>query len=334
MQLIAYQQFNFNVMVNDNINFKFDIETSSIIEAVEKKWNTYQRVDLIKLCKSLNTILLRERKGEIVISESKQPKYFESNKKRHRDEHIEIENKRRWPIPSWFLEYSKTPGVISILPIDVSIKLAKGDDHFSEFFAYRLSTIESAIVPEFMHYQFLHSFNRDTLEFRRAMQFILADFGSVIGARGSVIEEILNIEYSSNTSNTETVETNTVVELKSSVKVLQSPQNDHSQVIAKNKQDAFTEIEIHLFKKNFINASYEWQKEKVKLVIFIQVLYRNKFFKKNCIKDNKNLGASVRHFFEKRYSQDIADAFKPSNLSPKLFNKHSLDFTFVEAVES
>ncbi len=334
MQLIAYQQFNFNFMVNDNINFKFDIETSSIIEAVEKKWNTYQRVDLVRLSTSLNTILLRERKGEIIISESEQPEYFINNIRRYQDELNDIINKRRWPIPSWFLENCKTPGVISILPIDVSIKLAKGDDHFSEFFAYRLSTIESAIVPEFMRYQFLHSFNRDTLEFRRVMQFIIADFGSVIGARRNAIEEILNIEYSSSISKTDTVETTTVVDSKSSVEVLQSPQNDHSQVIAKKKQDAFTEIETRLLKLNFINSSYKWQKQKIKLVTFIHVLHRNKFFKQICLKEDKSIRPSVRHFFEKRYSQEIDEAFKPSNLSTKLFNKHSLDFTFVEAVES
>ena len=335
MQLIAYLQFNFNPMVNENIDLMFEIETSSIIEAVEKRWRKFQHDDLDNLSRSLNAILLRERKGEVLISQSEQPQYFENTLQRKNEELGDIMNKRRCPIPSWFLENSNTPGVISILPIDISITLAKSDTYFNEFCAFRLATINTETLAEFMRYLFLNSFKSNTVEFSRAMRFILADFETVLPAKKILaVEETLDLEYSIVKSNSEHVEMTTLVDSKSSFEVLQSPQNDHSQVIAKNKQDAFTEIEIRLLKLNFINASYEWQKEKIKLVAFIQVLYRNKFLKQICLKEDKTMRPLVRHFFEKRYSLNIDDAFKPSNLSPNLFNKHRIDFTFVEAIES
>ncbi len=319
-------------MANENINLMFEIETSSVIEAVENDWTTFQHVDLIKLSSSLNTVLLRERKGEVLISQSEQPQYFENTIKRRNDELSDIMNKRRCPIPSWFLENSDAPGVISILPIDVSIKLPITDDYFNQFCAFRLATLESKLVPEFMKYQFINSFKSDTVEFRRAMQFILAGFETVIGARRSVIVETLNLEYFIVKSKSEYVETTTVVDSNSPIEVLKSIKNDNLEVIVSIKHKTFIEIENVLFDRKFINASYEWQKEKVKLVTFIHVLHKNKYFRNTYLREDKTLSPSIRRFFEKRYNQQIDDAFKPSNFDEVQFRKHFIDFTFVEAV--
>jgi len=129
----------------DIINYSFEIETSTILEAIENKYSEFERKYLIKLRNSLNEILQKERKDPIITYRDKEPGYFE------RLLYIEIPaqkkivtNPMNFPIPNFFVGNTRKNDVITILETHTEIILKADHKYFNQFFAFRLATLDAS----------------------------------------------------------------------------------------------------------------------------------------------------------------------------------------------
>lgn len=100
----------------------------------------------------------------------------------------------------------------------------------------------------------------------------------------------------------------------------------------------FEEIEKEMVQKDFFifegKEQRKWNKEKILLVSFIEILSRLEILRKRVNgKTGDNARREHRRFFEKRYRTDIKELFKQSKIKASNFQKHKIDFSFIPEID-
>lgn len=319
----------------DIINYTFEIETSKIIEAVQEKYSDFERRSLLELRNSLNEILEKERKNPIIIFRDEQPGYFD--KVLTADipaEKEKINNPNNSPFPDFFVGNTRKSGIITILQTDTEIILKADDKYFNQFFAFRVATLPPDKIQAFIQYQLKRSFNEDTRQFTKFFDFMLADFGKVIGGRVVPISKIFNDLFLINHS----VDLNLAfAEVKADTRSDPFRQNAENlnKIFLKYAIADFLVIEDRLLADGFIDSDYKWQKKIIELVAFIHILSVKGYLKTRFPdKNTKNNFKEYRKYFEERYHADIADASKPSNFDVSKISTYEPVFHFIQRIKN
>ena len=311
-------------------HYHYMITTASVIDGVQKKWESFKRKDLEHLSEKIEWILFEYGIVELTLNRNKKPLQY----KKYVDiifpyQKRKTENAQFSPIPECYFRYINSYE-IEIFSIETDILIQKKSDYFIEFFAYKAATIDVNKLPDFLEYHLNHSFSANAEKYEQFIDLLYAEFTHVLGTRAEVIKKLrVNnmqnfIEYEKKTS------------LKESSRNIPKSldQNallgDETQFFKKIAINAFLEIEIRLCEEKFLNSDGVWQKQKKDLVGLIYFLRDYGYLKKIGNNINKINIRPYRSFFENRYKINLLEMAKPSKFDySKEKKKVKADYYFI-----
>jgi hypothetical protein len=310
---------------------RYEIETASIFESVENDWARFDRKDLTKLCDALELLLQQAKISVIKIYLNETRSYFDKVLRVDiPHERSKRNNDKAFPIPAFFVAADNTADEIALLETNTEFIVSPENIHFNMFFAYRIATLLPNDVEPFLIYHLERTFDSDSRRFKQRLDFILADYSSVVGHRKNIITE-LTVEICS-------IE----VETEKSTSAIIAPLSDMpfttsnlSEIFLPDAIPQFQEIERTLILDRYFNENYTWVRDRIELVSFILILFSKKYFRpfKERKTDSKKL-LTIRNFFQKRYGVDISKQMQPAEIKKyNLPKKHEMNFSFIGRAE-
>lgn len=311
------------------INYQLDIETSVIIDDVRQHWEKFQRKDLVRLSERFTDILTKKSESVTYDLNSNPLDFNIYLYEIIPAEELRLTKKSESPVPKVFYRYDRKKEKVMIFPDEVPIKLTYGEDDFNLFFAFKLATIDSKKIPDFLEYHLRDVGEHDPIKFDHYLQLILFDYKSILGGRLEIIKDMVADFFSVNFI--ETSMQTSHLRADNAFAVTANNDNDLSQVFDMDRIADFKRCENELLARGFIDKHYQWNKRTIQCVAFIMVLYDSGFLRKLTKKQqlNARFRKLFKPFFERRYSVKLAKQMQPGYRNSKIVGNHKYQFYFI-----
>lgn len=168
----------------------FEVETSSIIFDVDNKWRKFNRIDLLHFRQAIDSLLQVNVKDAFSIKgEGVNTEKYLNEIRSEMDRQNDINYS---PIPQFIVGYSRVSNSATMIPIEQEIFLTPKSEHFGIFLAFKLALIDGDLISECFEYLAKTYFKGDKERLLLTLDFIIADYETILGPRKIVLQNIFN----------------------------------------------------------------------------------------------------------------------------------------------